>query len=129
MEKWVSIEGLKGQVSGGSDLSGETADVLRSEVGGNSFRGIRNPGLLVWTMGGIVSSKKGIDMIGLWFQKPVLHAGAVKHLQVGCQNTGPRMGLLALSVRLCLQVKPTWCGVVQPLTGPLGTQECGIPPP
>lgn len=98
-------------------------------MGGNSSRWIRNTGLLVWTMGGIVSSKKSINMIGLWFQKPVLYTGAVKHLQVGCQNTGPRMGLLALSVRLCLQVKPTWCGVVQPPPGPVGTQECGIPPP
>lgn len=76
-------------------------------------------------MGGIVASKKGIDMIGLWFQKAVLHVGAKKHLRVGCQNTGPGMGFLALSVRMCLQVKPTWCGVVQPPPGAVGTQECG----
>lgn len=36
-----SIEHPKGQVSGGSDLSSETADFLRREVGGNSARRIR----------------------------------------------------------------------------------------
>lgn len=36
-----SIERPKGQVSGGSDLSSETADFLRREVGGNSARRIR----------------------------------------------------------------------------------------
>lgn len=36
-----SIEGVKGQASGGSDLSSEIADFLSSKMGGNGARGIR----------------------------------------------------------------------------------------
>jgi hypothetical protein len=69
------------------NLPSVIADVLRGEVGGNSAQRTKTC-LPVWTMGYIVGFKKGSDKIRLGFQKPVLPAGVVKHLQVGCQDTG-----------------------------------------